>query len=378
MVTGMERVKKENYSAEIGGKTVGLYVLKNANGLEAALCNWGARVVQILVPDKNGRLDDIVFGYDTLAEARTGLPEMGAVIGRVANRIAGARFELAGRTCVLTANDGRNNLHSGPVGCMNSVFDVVQADSRSLSLSLLLPDGMDGFPGNCALSAVYTLNDENELTVSFEAVTDAPTIVNFCNHAYFNLAGTEGSTNILGHCLQLNARHYTPVNRELIPTGEISSVAGTSFDFTTPRVIGERIDDSHEQLEYGRGYDHNFVLDKADGELSSAPAFAACLSEPVFGRVMEIWTTEPGIQLYTGNFLQDGGQAQGQTQRKYIGKGGRPMLHRGALCLETQHFPDAIHHPNFPGTVLNPGERYHSTTTLKFKHWPPRIPPGVE
>jgi aldose 1-epimerase len=356
----MERLKRENYLAKVDGKPVDLYVLQNAKGMEVSVCNWGARVVQLLAPDRNGRLDDVVLGYDTLTEAMAGLPEMGAVIGRVANRIADARFELAGRTYTLAANDGCHNLHSGPVGCMKSVFDVTRADSRSLSLALLLPDGMDGFPGNCALSAVYTLSDENELTIDYDAVTDATTIVNFCNHAYFNLAGTEKETDILGHNLQLNARFYTLDNRELIPTGEIAPVAGTPFDFTTAHTIGERIGDRHEQLEFGRGYDHNFVLDKEGGSASS-PAFAARLSESASGRVMEVWTTEPGIQLYTGNFLQSNGM-----QAKYVGKGGRVMLYRGALCLETQHFPDAIHHPDFPDTVLNPGERYRSTTVFKF------------
>ncbi|MDR1979348.1 MAG: galactose mutarotase [Synergistaceae bacterium] len=359
----MERLKRENYAAQVDGKLVDLYVLKNAEGMEVALCNWGARVSQILTPDKNGRLDDVTLGYDTLAEARAGLAEMGAVIGRVANRIAGARFELAGRVYPLAANDGRNNLHSGPVGCMNSIFDVTRADSRSLSLSLLLPDGMDGFPGNCMLSVVYTLSDENDLIVDYDAVTDATTIVNFCNHAYFNLAGTDrDAPDILGHRLQLNARRYTLADRELIPTGEIAPVAGTPFDFTTPRPIEERIGDDNEQLEFGRGYDHNFVLDKTDETSPGVPVFAARLSEPISGRVMEVWTTEPGIQLYTGNFLQSDGM-----RAKYVGKGGRPMSHRGALCLETQRFPDAVHHPNFPSMVLNPGERYRSTTVFKFR-----------
>jgi aldose 1-epimerase len=303
-------------------------------------------------------LDDVVLGYDTLAEARAGLPEMGAVIGRVVNRIAGAEFELAGRTYKLFANDGRNNLHSGPVGCMNSVFHEVRSDERSLEFSLSLPDGMDGFPGNCVLSATYALNDDNELSVALEAVTDATTIVNFSTHTYFNLAGTEQTdADILGHLLQLNARHYTPVDASLIPTGEIAPVAGTPFDFTAPRVIGERIDDDHEQLRSGRGYDHNFVLEKKD---EASLTFAARLFEPLSGRFMEIRTTEPGIQFYSGNFLPRDGA------HEHVGKGGRLMSHRGALCLETQRFPDAIHHPDFPSTILNPGERYRSTTVFKF------------
>jgi aldose 1-epimerase len=256
---------------------------------------------------------------------------------------------------------------------MNRVFDAVRADGRSLALSLFLADGMDGFPGGCALSTVYTLNDENELIIDYEAAADAATIVNFCNHADFNLAGTAEDADILGHRLQLNARSYTPVDRELIPTGEIAAVAGTPFDFTTPRALGERIGGDHQQLAFGHGYDHNFVLDKGDsldpsppGPSLSGPAFAARLSEPVSGRVMEVWTTEPGIQLYTGNFLRG-------AQAGHIGKGGRPMLHRGALCLETQHFPDAIHHPGFPVTILNPGERYRSTTVFKFECLPRRF-----
>jgi aldose 1-epimerase len=286
------------------------------------------------------------------------MPEMGATIGRVANRIANARFELEGHTYELAANDGPHNLHSGPVGCMNRVFDVVRSDERSVSLEILLPDGADGFPGNCSLTVVYSVNDDNGLEIKTEAVTDAKTIVNVCNHAYFNLGGA-GAPDILGHFLELNAAHYTPSDDTLIPTGEIAPVADTPFDFTTPRAIGERIGFDHEQLRAGRGYDHNFVLTKPEG--SGSMSFAARLCEPVTGRVMEVWTTEPGIQLYSGNFLQSGG-----TQGKYVGKGGRVMRYRGALCLETQHFPDSVHHPNFPGIVLDKGERYASTTIYRF------------
>ena len=355
----MERLKKENYAGVVDGKPVGLYALKNARGMEAAICNWGARVAQILTPDVNGRLDDVIFGYDTLKEAREGMPEMGATVGRVANRIAGAQFELAGRTHKLAANDGPNNLHSGPVGCMRSVFDVAKADERSVRMSILLPDGMDGFPGNCTVSVTYSLSDDNELSIVTEAVTDATTVVNFCNHAYFNLAGSDsGVTDILGHKLELNARHYTPIDETLIPTGAIMPVAGTPFDFTTPRVIGERINGEHEQLKLGLGYDHNFVLEKPErGQLT----LAARLSDPVSGRVMEVRTTEPGIQFYAGNFLQSGGM-----QPKYVGKGGKTMLHRGALCLETQRFPDSVHRSYFPSMTLDRGEKYVSTTTFRF------------
>ena len=354
----MERLKQENYSGEAEGKKIGLWTLKNARGLEVAICNWGARVCQILAPDKNGKFDDVVLGYDTLADAMAGMPEMGAMIGLMANRIANARFELGGRTYELAANDGAHNLHSGPVGCMNRVFDVVGSDERSVSLEIRLPDGTDGFPGNCVLTVVYTLNDDNGLEIKTEVATDAQTIVNICNHAYFNLGGAEAQ-DILGHVLELNAAHYTTADDTLIPTGEIAPVAGTPFDFTTPHVIGERIDSDNEQLRRGKGYDHNFVLNKPEGDV--AVSFAARLSDPGTGRVMEVWTTEPGIQLYTGNFIQSGGM-----QKKYVGKGGRVMPHRGALCLETQHFPDAVHHANFPSIVLNAGERYSSTTIYRF------------
>ena len=353
----VQRLKPESFDGEVKGKPVGLYLLKNKNGMEAAICNWGARICQILAPDREGRLDDVVFGYDTLEKTLAGLPEMGALIGRVANRIAQARFDLNGRSYRLEANDGPHCLHSGPAGCMRSVFDVDRADGRSLKMSLELPDGMDGFPGNCMLSAVYELNDENELTMTLEAVTDAPTLVNFCNHAYFNLSGTAHSeSDILEHRLQLNADRYTLTDETLVPTGEIAPVAGTPLDFTQPHAIGERIDENHEQLRRGRGYDHNFILNKAPEEKSTSPVFAARLSEPRSGRALEVWTTEPGIQLYTGNFLHDG----------CIGKNERVMFRRSSLCLETQHFPDAIHHPNFPGIVLNPGERYASTTKFRF------------
>ena len=332
--------------------------------MEVKICNWGARVAQILVPDRNGQLDDVVFGYETLEAAMAGLAEMGAVIGRCANRIANARFDLEGKTYKLAANDGPHNLHSGFGGAMRSVFDAAQPDERTLRLTYRFKDGEDGYPGNCTLKVCYSLDDDNALTMALDAETDETTIVNFCNHAYFNLAGSSGG-DILEHRLQLGAKAYTPIDETLIPTGEIASVEGTPFDFTRPRAIGERINNDDEQLRFGRGYDHNFVLDKSEGALAQVPlagaspmnpAFAARLFEPRTGRVMEVWTTEPGIQLYTGNFLRS----------DFIGKGGRPMYRHSALCLETQHFPDAVHHAGFPSVVLKPCERYGSMTIYKF------------
>jgi len=357
-VKNVEHLKRENYSGEAGGKVIGLWTLRNTHGLEAAICNWGARVCQIITPDKDGKLDDVALGYDTLSEAMAGMPEMGATIGRVVNRIANAQFELGGRTYKLAANDGAHNLHSGPIGCMNRVFDVTGFNGDSVSLEIQLPDGADGFPGNCVITVVYSLKDDNGLEIKTEAVTDEQTLINISNHTYFNLGGA-GAQDILGHVLELNAAHYTLSSDTLTTTGEIAPVAGTPFDFTAPRVIGDRIDDDHEQLRVGRGYDHNFVLNKPEGD--SSLSFAARLCEPIAGRVMEVWTTEPGVQLYTGNFLQSGGM-----KGKYVGKCGRVMPHRGALCLETQHFPDAVHHANFPSIVLEKGERYSSTTIYRF------------
>ena len=358
---------RECFIATIDGKPVDLYTLKNTRGMEVKICNWGARVAQILVPDRNGQLDDVVFGYETLEATMAGLAEMGAVIGRYANRIANAQFDLEGQTYKLAANDGPHNLHSGFGGAMRSVFDATQPDERTLHLTYHFKDGEDGYPGNCTLKVCYSLSDDGALTMALDATTDKTTIVNFCNHAYFNLTGSSGG-DILGHRLQLGAKAYTPIDETLIPTGEIVSVEGTPFDFTRPCTIGDRIDNDDEQLRFGRGYDHNFILDKSEGSFYTGteapptgtsrltPTFAARLFDPYTGRVMEVWTTEPGIQLYTGNFLRS----------DFIGKGGRPMYRRSALCLETQHFPDAIHHANFPSVVLKPCERYSSMTVYKF------------
>ncbi|MDR1874154.1 MAG: galactose mutarotase [Synergistaceae bacterium] len=347
-------LKSDNFTGNVDGKRVDLYRLKNSNGLEACFCNYGARLLSLFVPDREGRMGDVVLGYETLEKTRAGRTEMGAAIGRYANRIAEGRFRLDGKEFRLPLNDGPNHLHGGPGGAQRAVFDAVRPDGQSVRFTLYFRDGEDGYPGGCMLKVLCALTDDNALRIDYDAVTDAPTIVNFSNHAYFNLSGAPDVTDILEHRLQLDASRYTPIDATLIPTGEIAPVAGTPFDFTTPHAIGARIEDDDEQLRFGRGYDHNFVIDRPASPLT--PARAARLSEPRSGRVMEVWTTEPGIQLYTGNFLTGGD----------VGKGGRPMPFRGALCLETQHFPDSINHPNFPGVILRPGEWFSSTTEYRF------------
>lgn len=344
-----KRLKREDFTGEIDGGPVDLYTLKDT-GMEVRVCNWGARIMQILVPDRSGVLGDVVRGYGSLEEARSGCPEMGALVGRCANRIAGASFELDGRVVHLDANDGPNHLHGGWGGAMRALFTAVQPDAATLDLAHTFKDGTDGYPGNCTLRVRYALEEGGALKITFDAVTDAPTIVNFSSHAYFNLEGA-GASDILDHRLEVFADAYTPVDACLIPTGEIAPVAGTPFDFTRPRRIGERIGAVDTQLCRGKGYDHNFVLRPAPcGE-----RLAARLLDPVSGRSLEVSTTEPGMQLYTGNFLRP----------EYRGKG-CPLSYRSALCLETQHFPDAVHHPHFPSVVLRPGERFISRTTYRF------------
>ncbi len=346
-------LQREDFASTVDGKRVDLYVLRNANGLEAVLCNYGARLVQLFAPDRDGRMGDVVFGYDSLASTRAGQTEMGATIGRCANRIAGGRFELDGREYRLDPNDGPNHLHGGFGGAQRAVFDAIQPDAQTVHFTLCFRDGEDGYPGNCMLRVTFTLTDGDALKITYDAVTDRATVVNFSNHAYFNLSETD---SIEGHVLQMKASRYTPVDATLIPTGELAPVSGTPFDFRTPCTIGKRIEDDDGQLRFGRGYDHNFVLDRPAGLPPLTPTPAALLSDPRTGRVMEVRTTEPGIQLYTGNFLDATG----------VGKGGRPMPFRSALCLETQHFPDSINHPGFPSVILRPGQWFSSTTTFRF------------
>jgi len=350
--------KRDAFQKEIGGKKTDLYTLRTSTGMVVKITNQGGKIVQILVPDKDNRLGDVVLGYETIDQYVTGRASFGAIIGRFANRIAKGHFTLDGREYQLPINNGPNHLHGGR-GTQFLVFDARQLDDRTLELTYTFKDGEEGYPGNTSLRVVYAVTDDQELRISYEAVTDKPTVVNFTNHAFFNLAGA-GQGDILDHELTINADRFTPIDTTSIPTGELRPVKGTPMDFTRPVRIGARIGEADEQLKFGTGYDHNYVLNKPAGELS----FAARLSDPVSGRVMEVYTTEPGIQLYTGNFLT--GQAPND-----VGKGGKPYHVRTAVCLETQHFPDSPNKTNFPTTTLRPGQWFTSTTVYKFS---PRFP----
>ncbi len=353
-------IRREAFQKEIDGKPTDLYSLKNGTGMVVKVTNQGAKIVQILVPDKNGHLGDVVLGYETVDQYVAGRASFGAIIGRYANRIAKGRFTLNGQEHQLPVNNGPNHLHGGK-GSHFRIFDGKQLDDRSVRLSYVFKDGEEGYPGNTTLTVVYTVTDDQELKITYEAVTDKPTVVNFTNHAFFNLAG-EGKGDILGHELTINADRFTPIDATSIPTGELRAVMGTPLDFTRPMKIGARINDADQQLKFGTGYDHNYVLNKT----GAGPSFAARLADPASGRVMEVYTTEPGMQLYTGNFQT--GKAPND-----VGKGGKPYNFREAVCLETQHFPDSPNEPSFPTTVLNPGQTFTSTTIYKFL---PRLPAG--
>ncbi len=338
----------------VDGSRVFLYTLRNASGMEARITNYGGIIVSLKVPDRNGNPGDVVLGYDSLSSYVKATPYFGCLIGRYGNRIAGGRFLLGGTEYTLAKNDGPNQLHGGNKGFDKVVWTVRESESlpgKSLVLTYTSKDGEEGYPGNLDVRVVYSLTDSNEIRVSYQAKTDKPTIVNLTQHSYFNLAGP-GDGTILGHELMIAADRFTPIDATFIPTGEFRPVKGTPLDFTSPKPIGERINKDDEQLRYGLGYDHNFVLNKLEGSFG----LAARVYEPTRGRVMEVLTSEPGIQFYSGNFL-DG---------SHIGKGGKPYLHRYGFCLETQHFPDSPNHPDFPSTVLNPGEEYSTVTAYRF------------
>lgn len=331
-----------------------IYTLTNKYGASAQITNYGGIVVTLNVPDRSGRLDDVVLGFDNLEAYLKVHPFFGALVGRYGNRIANGKFSLHGVEYTLAQNDGPNSLHGGLKGFDKVFWDAKPLDTPNgpaLELTYLSQDGEEGYPGNLLVKVIYTLTHTNELRIDYSATTDKDTVINLTHHSYFNLAGA-GQGDILAHELMIEADKFTPVNANLIPTGELRPVAGTPFDFTQPTPIGLRLNQADEQLKFGGGYDHNWVLNSQDGSL----ALAARVFEPASGRVMELWTTEPGVQFYSGNFL-DG---------SIIGKGGCAYPRRSALCLETQHFPDSPNHPEFPSTVLRTGQTYTSTTVYKF------------
>jgi len=339
------------------GRLVKLYTLTNANGVELRAMNYGGIILSLRVPDRDGTFDDVVLGYETLAAYVDESPYFGAIVGRYANRIAGGRFTLNGKTYDLATNNGPNHLHGGTVGFDQRVWAAkpfVDEHGAGIELSYTSPDGEEGYPGTLDTTVRYTLTDDNQLIVYYEATTTETTPVNLSQHTYFNLAG-DGRRDVLDHRLMLNANRFTPVDATLIPTGALHPVAGTPFDFTSPTPIGARIDADHPQIAYGGGYDHNFVLDRSAAGKDSL-ALAARVVEPQTGRVMTVHTTEPGVQFYTGNFL-DG---------SLTGKDGAVYDRHYGFCLETQHFPDSPNQSNFPSTILQPGETYRSRTIFTF------------
>jgi aldose 1-epimerase len=330
-----------------------VHTIENKQGLKMQVTNLGAKVMKLMVPDQNGELVDVVLGFDTPEEfAASSESYFGATIGRYGNRIANAKFELDGNTYTLAANNGPNSLHGGPGGFHNVIWEVVEVTDNQIVFSYLSEDGEEGFPGNLKVTMTYTLTEDNEFKITYEATTDKATVVNLTHHSFFNLSGA-GNGDILDHVLMLNADQFTPVNKDLIPTGELKSVKGTPMDFTSATAIGDRIDADFEQLKHGGGYDHNWVLNKDTG---SELTLAAKISAPKTGIAMEVWTTEPGIQFYAGNFLNG----------KVTGKEGKTYPYRGAFCLETQHFPDSPNQPNFPSVRLDPEQEYSHTCIYKF------------
>jgi aldose 1-epimerase len=345
------------FGATSSGRATDLYVLTNKHGMVVAITNFGATIVSIKVPDRTGHLDDVVLGYDSAKEYEAGKAHIGGTIGRYANRIAHGSFTLEGHTYKLPENDGENTLHGGILGFDKKIWaakEVSNKDGAAVQFTYVSPDGEEGFPGTLTATVVFTLyKDKNELRIDYTASTDKATVVNLTNHSYFNLSG-QGSGEILATLLHLNASRFTPVDASLIPSGELREVKNTPFDFTKPMTIGERINADEQQINYGHGYDHNWVLDRKAG--STAPELAAIARDAKSGRVLEVLTTEPGVQFYSGNFL-DGSER---------GKGGVAYQRRTAFCLETQHFPDSPNHPSFPSTTLVPGKPYQSTTIFRF------------
>jgi aldose 1-epimerase len=347
-------IKKEPFGTTKDGVKVDLYTLTNANGVSADITDYGGIVVRLYAPDRDGKLADVVLGYDKLADYIKATPYFGALVGRYGNRIAKGRFTLDGVEYKLATNNMGNALHGGLKGFDKVVWNAEPFqtdDAVGLKLAYLSKDGEEGYPGDLSCTVRYSLTNDNELKIEYEATTDKATPVNLTNHSYFNLAG-QGNGDILGHEVMLNADRFLPIDATFIPTGELRPVKGTPMDFTKPTAIGARINQPDEQLTRGKGYDHCWVLNKRDAEMS----LAAKVYEPTTGRVLEVFTTEPAVQFYCGNFL-DGSN---------VGKGGKVYKHRYGFCLETEHYPDSPNQQKFPSTILRPGETYKTTTVYKF------------
>lgn len=354
-VTPPMTITKTAFGSTVAAETVDLYTLSNTKGMEVKISTFGGAVVSLKVPDKSGKLADVVLGFDSIAGYQKPNPYFGAIIGRYGNRIAKGMFSIDGATYKLAVNDGANHLHGGLRGfdkVLWSAREMPTPDGVRLDLTYTSKDGEEGYPGELNTTVSYTLlGEKNELRIGYEAVTTKPTVLNLTNHSYFNLAG-QGEGDILNHSVTILADRFTPVDAGLIPTGELKPVSGTPFDFRTPHTIGERIEAKDPQIVAGKGYDHNFVLNKHPGDLE----MVARVTEPTTGRAMEVLTTEPGLQFYTGNFL-DG---------TITGKSGKVYGRRVAFCMETQHFPNSPNQPSFPSTLLRPTERYRSTTVYRF------------
>jgi len=347
------RIAKKPFGTA-AGQPVDLYTLRNASGAEAKITNYGGIVVSLKMPDRTGKFADVTLGYDTLEQYIKSSPYFGCIVGRVANRIAKGRFELNGKRYKLAVNNAPNTLHGGLKGFDKAVWTAtpsVTPSGPSLRLEYVSADGEEGYPGTLTVTAEYTLTNKNELVLDLSATTDKTTVVNLTHHAYFNLAGA-GKGSILDHKAIINAKQFTPADKTSIPTGELAPVAGTPFDFTRLTAIGARIDQTDRQLQFGNGYDHNFVIDKPKGQLGAM----ADVYEPTSGRILTVLSTAPGVQFYTGNFLDD----------SFIGKGGKVYARRHGFCLEPQHFPDAPNKPRFPSIVLKPGETYRHTIVFRF------------
>ena len=349
-------ITKQSFGKTAAGENVDLYMLKNIHGMEARITNFGGIVVSLTAPDRNGTLADVVLGFNDLESYLTkNDPYLGAIIGRYGNRIAKGRFKLSGAEYKLAVNNGENHLHGGIKGFDKVVWtgrEMRTPSGPAVVLTYLSKDGEEGYPGNLRVRVTYTLTNKNELRIDYSATTDKATVINLTHHSYFNLLG-EGNGDILQHSMTINADRFLPTDAGSIPTGELAKVAGTPFDFLKGNVIGARINQDHEQLKFGNGYDHTWVINGRPGTLR----LAATVREATLGRVMEVWTTEPGVQFYTGNFL-DG---------KLTGKAGKPYPRRSGFCLETQHYPDSPNQPSFPTTTLRRGATYRSTTIYRFR-----------